>query len=35
MPDTIDYDAVNRRLVVGGGYVEGVDSRIWSYEVSG
>ncbi len=35
MPDTLDYDAVNRRLLVGGGYVEGVDARVWSYEVSG
>ena len=35
MPDTLDYDAVNRRLLVGRGYVEGVDARVWSYEVSG
>jgi hypothetical protein len=25
MSDTIDYDAANRRLLVGDGYVEGVD----------
>ncbi len=35
MPDTIDYDAVNRRLLVGSGYVENVDPRVWNYEVSG
>jgi hypothetical protein len=35
MPDTIDYDAANHRLLVGRGYVEGVDPRVWSYEVSG
>jgi hypothetical protein len=35
MPDTIDYDEVNRRLLVGRGYVEGVDARVWNYEVSG
>ncbi len=35
MPDTIDYDAVNRRLLVGRGYVEGVDARVWHYEISG
>ena len=35
MPDTLAYDAVNRRLLVGHGYVEGVDARVWRYEVSG
>jgi len=35
MPDTISYDAAERRLSVGGGYVEGVDPRVWEYEVSG
>lgn len=35
MPDTVDYDAAERRLLVGRGYVEGVDRRVWEYEVSG
>ena len=35
MPDDIDYDAEERRLLVGGGYIDGVDPRMWSYEVSG
>lgn len=35
MPDTIDYDATDRRLLVGGGYVENVDTKVWNYEISG
>jgi len=35
MPDTIDYDADKRRLLVGQGYVENVGPSVWSYEVSG
>ncbi|MGI8861009.1 MAG: type ISP restriction/modification enzyme, partial [Rubrobacteraceae bacterium] len=35
MPDTISYDAAERRLLVGDGYVEDVDPRMWEYEVSG
>jgi hypothetical protein len=35
MPDTIEYDAAKRRLLVGRGYVEGVEPRVWEYEVSG
>ncbi len=35
MPDDIDYDATNRRLLVGRGYVEGVGPRAWGYEVPG
>jgi hypothetical protein len=35
MPDTIDYDATRRRLLVGHGYVEGVAPEVWNYEVSG
>jgi hypothetical protein len=35
MPDTIDYDATNRRLLVGHGYVDNVAPQVWSYEVSG
>lgn len=35
MPDVIDYDETNRRLLIGGGYVEGVTPEVWNYEVSG
>ena len=35
MPDSIDYDASNQRLLIGRGYVEGVTPAIWSYQVSG
>jgi len=35
MPDDIGYDAAARRLHVGRGYVDGVDPRVWDYEVSG
>jgi len=35
MPDTMEYDATKRRLLVGRGYVEGVSPEIWNYEVSG
>ncbi len=35
MPDTIEYDASNSRLLVGGGYVGNVSSQMWGYEVSG
>jgi hypothetical protein len=35
MPDSIDYDEAKHRLLIGGGYVEGVPSKVWNYEVSG
>jgi hypothetical protein len=35
MPDNIDYDASNRRLRVGQGYIEGVEPQVWAYEISG
>lgn len=35
VPDTIDYDEINRRLLIGSGYVEGVSRQVWRYEVSG
>ena len=35
MPDTIDYDPVHKRLLVGLGYVENVEPGMWNYEVSG
>lgn len=35
MPDALTYDAAARRLHVGAGFVDGVDPRVWAYEVSG
>jgi hypothetical protein len=35
MPDTMSYDAPNRRLWIGGGRIENVPPAIWAYEVSG
>jgi Type ISP C-terminal specificity domain/N-6 DNA Methylase len=35
MPDSIDYDAGKRRLLVGQGHVENVEPAVWLYEVSG
>lgn len=35
MPDTINYDASKKRLLIGAGYVENVEPGVWSYEVSG
>jgi hypothetical protein len=35
MPDTLGYDALKRRLLVGRGFVEGVSPQVWNYEVSG
>jgi hypothetical protein len=35
MPDSMDYDAGKRRLLVGHGYVDNVDPKVWFYEVSG
>jgi Type ISP C-terminal specificity domain len=35
MPDTLDYDEPNRRLLIGQGYVERVTPGMWGYEVSG
>ncbi len=31
----MEYDAGNRRLIVGKGYVENVTPEMWTYEVSG
>jgi hypothetical protein len=33
-PDTLNYDAENRRLLVGHGYIENVSPAVWAYEVS-
>jgi hypothetical protein len=35
MPEAIDYDASQQRLLIGGGYVELVPPAVWNYEVSG
>ena len=35
MPDEIDYDANQQRLLVARGYVENVSAAVWGYEVSG
>ncbi len=35
MPNTLDYDIGARRLRIGEGYIDGVDPRVWAYEVSG
>jgi hypothetical protein len=35
LPDTMDYDASKRRLLIGKGYIENVTPEMWTYEVSG
>jgi hypothetical protein len=35
MPHELDYDAAERRLNIGTGYVENVSPQVWAYEVSG
>jgi hypothetical protein len=35
MPDTINYDASKKRLLIGQGYIEHVEPAMWNYEVSG
>ena len=35
MPDTINYDATKKRLLIGQGYIDNVEPAVWSYEVSG
>lgn len=35
MPNDIDYDATNRRLLVGTGFIDNVPPAVWNYEVSG
>ena len=34
-PDRINYDAADRRLRVGGGFIDNVPPEVWAYEVSG
>jgi Type ISP C-terminal specificity domain/N-6 DNA Methylase len=35
MPDQIEYDATNHRLLVGKGFIDNVSAAVWQYEVSG
>jgi len=35
MPDSISYEAANRRLSIGGGHIDNVPPAVWAYEVSG
>ena len=35
MPDTLDFDAAKRRLIVGEGYIDNVPKAVWDYEISG
>lgn len=35
MPDSIGYDGLSRRLLIGSGYVDNVEPAVWLYEVSG
>ena len=35
MPEIIDYDVAQQRLLIGDGYVERVSQAVWNYEVSG
>jgi hypothetical protein len=35
MPESMEYDAEKRVLRIGRGFVEGVDPRVWNYQVSG
>ncbi len=35
LPDTMEYDAAKKRLLVGKGYVANVSQAMWNYEVSG
>jgi hypothetical protein len=35
MPDEIDYDESQHRLIVGSGYIDNVSPAVWNYEVSG
>jgi hypothetical protein len=35
LPDSIEYDAAKRRIVIGSGWIENVPKEVWDYEVSG
>ena len=34
-PDSINYDAANRRLLIGTGFIDNVPPAVWAYQVSG
>lgn len=34
-PDTLEYDAAKRRLLIGTGFIDNVPPAVWAYEVSG
>jgi hypothetical protein len=34
-PDTLEYDAAKRRLLVGTAFIDNVPPAVWAYEVSG
>ncbi|MGN6550362.1 MAG: type ISP restriction/modification enzyme [Pararhizobium sp.] len=34
LPDTMEYDAIKRRLRVGNGFIDNVSPEMWAYEVS-
>ena len=35
LPDTIDYDASMKRLLIGKGFIDNVTPEMWAYDVSG
>lgn len=35
LPDVIDYQPENRRLIIGRGFIDNVAPEVWNYEVSG
>ena len=35
LPETIDYEASTKRLLIGSGHVENVTEEVWNYEFSG
>ena len=35
LPETLDYEASTKRLLIGNGHVENVTEEVWNYEVSG
>ncbi|MDJ0448974.1 type ISP restriction/modification enzyme [Methylocystis sp. JR02] len=35
LPDTMDYDPIARRLLIGKGFIDNVPQAVWDYEVSG
>lgn len=35
LPETMEYDATRRRLLIGKGHIDNVAPQVWAYEVSG